>query len=179
MSQLLNSYASASSVPPVTTRPSFDQRLCYWHIFLSSLVIEIGLVMEPSCACHDFLRLSLPDTWGRLKEEGRTVLTTPRVCSLHERRRIRESAKVCPLCEKIYDDLLHLYGQEFDVPDEDEENQRFIIMHIGRSSLHDDESRFSCIYPQYKSSEMPFPRRLSQLTFAVWADEGMSPTTYP
>lgn len=132
--------------------------------------------MEHSCACRDFLSLSLSSFWGCLKGKGRKTRTTPRVCSFHERRRIRESAKVCPLCKKIYDDLLQFYSQEFDAPDEGGENQRLIMMVFGRSSLHDDESRCSIIFPAYKLSENSPPIPISLLTFAVWADKGMLST---
>lgn len=130
--------------------------------------------MESSCICLDFLRLPIRPGSGDL-DNGENHNVIYRTCGLEERRRIKESAQHCQLCEMIYTCLQDNYGSEFDLPDEG--NRHFIKLATQSSDLDGDENRVSSIFLECGIDSLgrtQLKRKGSNyLFFAVWADKGM------
>lgn len=123
--------------------------------------------MDFSCACHTFLRLSIPMRSGVIdyKFSCRDAYLTERMCTRNERRSIKKSAKHCKLCQQIYKYLHRTHGSDLYLPG------RGNLLHVlaRMSLLNGDAIRVSSI-------EFGDPNRASRLKalhFAVWADRGM------
>lgn len=130
--------------------------------------------MESCCACLNFLRLSLTTSWDR-DEKDWCLYTTKRACSLDERRAIKD-AEDCQLCRQIHDFLQDIYGDEFDVPDEDGENGEFIQMEMIASSLPGEEHLISSILLSCDPNITDRPFVSTTISFSAWAENGMLPT---